>query len=146
MVVTVIDDVRSALLGAWRLVSWTEVGLDGTVAYPFGPDPEGQLIYDASGRVSAQLTRPQQDSFASDDRRQASAAEMGAAWSSYFGYFGTFRIDAENRAVVHEIQGSWFPNLDGTDQVRRYRLDGNRLHLKADTPTGQDEIVWEKLA
>jgi len=145
MIAATADDVRSALLGTWKLVTWVEIGLDGTVIHPFGPDPEGQLMYDASGRVSAHLTRPQQDSFASDDRRQASKEEMAAAWSSYFGYFGTFRVDAGSQAVVHEIQGSWFPNLDGTDQVRRYRLDGKRLHLHADTPGGRDEIVWEKV-
>jgi hypothetical protein len=138
------NDIRERLLGAWRLVTW-EVHDEGTTDHPLGPDAAGQLMYTPEGRVSAQLVRSGQPRFASDDWQDAAPEEMEAAWPAYFGYFGRFSIDLEAGAVVHHVEGSWFPNLVGTDQVRRFSLDGDRLNLDADTAWGTVRIVWEKL-
>jgi len=46
--------------------------------------------------------------------------------------------------VIHHVEGSWFPNLDGTDVVRTCRLDGDRLVLEARTDFGQTFIIWER--
>jgi hypothetical protein len=139
------DQVRAELLGAWRLVTWQSIADDGTTSYPLGDDAIGQLMYDDADRVSAQLVRVNQRRFASDDWRQASAEEMCAAWPGYFGYFGTFTVDAEAAAVTHHIDAGWFPNLAGTEQERRYRFEGGQLVLNAGTTWGQVRIVWEKL-
>jgi hypothetical protein len=89
--------------------------------------------------------RPNQPSFASEDWREATAGEKAAAWSNYFGYFGTYTIDEQAGTVVHHIEGSWFPNLMGTDQIRHFRFEGERIVLAADTEWGQVRIVWEKI-
>jgi hypothetical protein len=47
--------------------------------------------------------------------------------------------------VVHHIQGSWFPNLIGTDQIRHFRFDGDQLILDAVTAWGNVHIVWRKV-
>src|SRR5690606_19166642 len=55
------DDARiaTALVGAWRLVSWTiEYPASGRVTQPFGAVPEGLLMYSADGHMSAALQRP----------------------------------------------------------------------------------------
>lgn len=137
---------RAELLGTWKLVAWQSIKSDGTVDYPLGDDALGQLTYDTSGRVSAQLVRAGQPRFASDDWRRASATEMCASWPSYFGYFGTFTVDADAATVIHHIEGSWFPNLAGVDQVRHYRFAEDQLVLDADTNWGQVRIIWRKLA
>jgi Lipocalin-like domain len=132
------------LLGTWRLISWEErKGSD--VSYPLGSDAVGQISYDAVGRISAQLMRPNQPSFGSEDWREAQAGEKAAAWSNYFGYFGTYTVDEHVGTVVHHIEGSWFPNLMGTDQIRHFRFEGERIVLDADTEWGQVRIVWEKI-
>ncbi|HEY1571968.1 MAG TPA: lipocalin-like domain-containing protein [Pseudonocardiaceae bacterium] len=136
------DDIRARLLGAWRLVTWQSIGPDGSVGYPLGPDAIGQLSYDDSGRVSAQLVRVHQPRFASDDWQLATDDEKQAAWPGYFGYFGTFGIDTDAEIVTHHILGGWFPNLAGTDQIRHYRFEGRDLVLDADTTWGQVRIVW----
>jgi YD repeat-containing protein len=48
------------LLGAWRLVSWEARDATGRITYPLGEDARGQLSYDGSGRMSAQLMRQHQ--------------------------------------------------------------------------------------
>jgi hypothetical protein len=97
--------------------------------------------------VSAQLVRPHQNRFDSDDWREAQPEEMIAAWPNYFGYFGTFSIDADDDddVVVHHIESGWFPNLVGTDQRRHYRFDGDQLVLDADTAWDKVRIVWERV-
>lgn len=138
-------DVRARLLGAWKLVTWQSIDADGTVAYPLGPDAVGQLMYADSDRVSAQLVAVGQPHFASEDWRQATPREVAAAWPRYFGYFGRFSVDTERGAVIHHIEAGWFPNLPGTEQVRHYRFEDDRLVLDADTAWGKVRIVWEKL-
>jgi hypothetical protein len=116
------------------------------VSSPLGDDPVGLLLYDASGIVSAQLMRRNRHCFEDDDWLHATDAEKAAAWSGYFGYFGTYTIDESAGTITHHIEGSWFPNLVGTEQVRQYSLDGTRLTLHADTPWGHVSIVWEKVS
>lgn len=58
---------------------------------------------------------------------------MTTAWPNYFGYFGTYTIDAGNAAITHHIESGWFPNLAGTEQARYFHFDAERLVLDADT-------------
>jgi Lipocalin-like domain len=134
---------RQQLLGAWRLVSCEEDSGRG-VTYPLGQDAIGQISYDASGRMSAQLARADQAPFSSEDLRESTTQERTTAWANYFGYFGTYTVDAERKEVVHRIEGSWFPNLVGTEQIRHYRFEGKQLVLLAHTPWGDVRNVWEK--
>ena len=133
------------LLGAWRLVTWQETAPDGRVSYPMGANVTGQLMYDRTGRMSAQLAATGRARFASENFREATREEMARAWPAYFGYFGTFSVDAAEGTVTHHVESGWFPNLAGTAQVRRYRFEHGRLVLDADTPWGLVRIVWERV-
>ena len=132
------------LIGAWDLISWYETKPNGDIEYPLGEDALGKLIYSADGHVSAQLVRRNLDRFGNDDWRRASEDESAAAWKGYFGYFGTYSVDLERRSVIHHIEGAWFPNLVGTNQVRRYRFEDSRLTLDAETAWGRVRIIWER--
>ncbi len=138
--------MRERLLGAWRLASWDWIDeAGGKVDSPLGEDAIGQLIYDRSGAVSAQLMRPNQPRFVDDDWRRAQLAERAAAWLGYFCYFGTYTVDEAAGTVTHRVAGSWFPNLVGTDQLRYVTLAENRLSLTAETPWGRVTLVWERI-
>ena len=125
-------------------MSWDWHDANGAVSSPLGDDPAGLLMYDAAGSVSAQLMRRNQPRFDDDDWRSATNVEKAAAWSGYFGYFGTYTVDEAAGTITHHIAGSWFPNLVGSEQVRRYSFDGDTLSLYAETPWGHVTIVWEK--
>lgn len=140
------EQVRASLIGAWRLVSWSENAPSGEVVYPLGEGAVGQIVYSGDGHVAAQLMRAGVLRFADDDWRRATPDERSRAWMGYFGYFGTFSIDAEKKAVTHHIEGGWFPNLTGTEQIRFFRFENGRLVLDADTAWGKVRIIWEKLA
>ncbi|MGB6877553.1 MAG: lipocalin-like domain-containing protein [Candidatus Acidiferrales bacterium] len=143
---TSVQDIRARLIGAWRLLSMHETLTHGKVVYPFGEDARGQLMYSAEGRMSAQLMRAKMPRFAKDDTREATPEERASAWLDYFGYFGTYLIDPERNAVIHHVEGSSFPNFNGSEQVRFFRFEGERLVLDADAAWGQMQAVWEKIA
>ena len=132
------------LLGTWRLVQWQIEEEDGSISYPLGEDAIGQLAYGPDGRMSAQLTRRSQAHLSKNDWRQAADSEKAQAWSNYFGYFGSYSIDESKKIVMHHIEGSWFPNLVGTSEIRHYQFKGEQLVLDADTAWGKVHIVWEK--
>jgi hypothetical protein len=138
------SEIIEQLVGAWTLVAWYETTADGEVRYPLGENAIGQIIYTADRRVAAQLVASSQARLHSEDWREATEAESARAWKNYFGYFGAFSIDLDRQAVVHHIEGSWFPNLQGTDQVRRFRFEGKQLVLDADTGWGKVHIVWRR--
>jgi hypothetical protein len=137
-------EIRARLIGAWRAVSWYEKDADGNFFYPLGEKANGQLIYSAEGRMSAQLVSANMTKFANGDWREATAEERTKAWLEYFGYYGTFSIDPENNVVIHYVEGSSFPNLLGTKQIRYFRFEGERLVLNAETAWGKVQVVWER--
>jgi hypothetical protein len=132
------------LVGAWELAEWSERHGDGTKAYPLGEDALGQLLYSGDGHVAAQLVRADRTKFGSDDWRDASVDEGGRAFKEYFGYFGTYSIDLTRHAVVHHVEGAWFPNVEDSEQERIFKLEDDRLVLDADTDWGKVRIVWRR--
>lgn len=134
------------LLGSWRLVSYEHVLPSGEVLRPFGDSPCGSIFYQADGHMSAQLSIGSPARFSSDDPLQAGAEEIAEAWHSYFGYWGSFEVNAGKNVVVHRVEGCSFPNWIGTEQVRHFRFDGpNRLVLETESPAGRYTVIWQKI-
>jgi Lipocalin-like domain len=121
--------VREQFVGTWSLVSFEFRRSDGTVTNVMGTDATGVLIYDANGRVSAQMMRADRPRFASGDQQKGTADEMRAAFEGYLAYFGDYDVDEKERTVIHHTQAALFPNLVGQDQKRFYEFAENRLTL-----------------
>ena len=132
------------LIGAWELREWSEITPGGNKSYPLGQDAIGQLLYTPDGHMAAQLVRINREKFVSDDWRKASITEASRAFLEYFGYFGVYEVDLPALTVIHHVKGSWFPNVEGGDQLRHFRLQGELLVLDADTSWGAVRIVWAK--
>jgi hypothetical protein len=132
-------------LGSWDLVSFAHVLPSGEVSRPFGDSPSGAILYQADGRMAAQVSAGSRARFAHDDPNLASAEEAAQAWQTYLGYWGTFTVIAGKQVVVHRVEGSSFPNWIGTEQVRQFRFDGaDRLILAAESSGGRYELVWRR--
>jgi hypothetical protein len=69
----------SQLIGVWALVSYSDEQPGREDAHPFGPEPQGFLIYTADGFVSAQLMRPRRPAFCSSDWHHGTLQELNAA-------------------------------------------------------------------
>jgi hypothetical protein len=129
--------------GAWILASYEQRKADGTVSHPMGEAPVGRITYDAAGRMSAQLMRRDRPRFASNWRQEGAANEIKAAFDGYIGYYGPYTLNEKEKTVTHHVECCSFPNWVGTDQVRHYEFDGDRLILRAAGPEkSESRLVW----
>src|SRR5262245_11605065 len=83
-----------SVVGTWRLVSFEDKPPSGPAVLPFGPDPKGLLIYDATGHMSLQIMKNPGPTVASGKETQITPDEKLQLFDSYVAYFGTYRVDA----------------------------------------------------
>jgi hypothetical protein len=118
---------RNKLVSTWRLVSHQQQAVEtGEVTYPRGEHPRGLLTYTDDGRfhvlnVPGERAKPQ--GAAPND------AEALALFRGLTAYAGSFSVDGD--IVTHHVEISWNEAWSGTDQRRRFRLDGDTLTLTA---------------
>jgi hypothetical protein len=129
-------------IGAWRLLSFQSFDASGA-ARP-GAYDVGIIIYDASGRMTAQLMHSSNKA----DQPITGDAERAAAYRRYLGYWGPFTVDESKGVVTHQAEGSSNPSWVGSNQVRHYSFaaDGQRLTLSV--KNGErvtSTLVWERM-
>lgn len=137
-----------SLVGTWRLVSYQAQDEEGAISYPFGHDVDGFLIYTPDGHVAAQLGRADRTGAIEGRWADASADAIAAAARDYYAYCGTYHVrDGE---VVHKVAVSLVPNWIGSDQVRMFSFQGDRLTLSTPPlPIGGRQqvatLVWQRV-
>lgn len=143
------SNITPKLVGAWNLVSFDAQDPSGQTSYPFGRKAQGRLIYEANGRMAVQLMNPDRPRFASGDLLLTSEAEVRAAFNGYAAYYGSYSVDQGQGIIVHHVEAAHIPNWVGTDQVRHFEFQGNRLTLKGSLLRGGVQkvvsLVWERL-
>ena len=130
-------------LGAWRLVSFEEETSDGEIVYPYGENPIGLLIYDSSGRMSVQIMRRDREPFSSSEWETVSAEEIKEAVAGFTAFFGSFEVDADNKTVIHHVEGHVLPGSVGKTLRREFEFAGGFLILK---PSPNRRVVWERVS
>ncbi len=135
--------------GSWRLVSAEGHNSDGSVTYGWGRNPLGRVMFDAGGRLSLHLVKPDRPNFKSGDFLRPTPEELSKAFNGYFGYFGSYTVDQDKQTVTFHIEGAAYPNYIGSNELRFYEISGDRLVLR--TPperAGGEDIVyyvtWER--
>jgi len=141
-------DDKDKLVGTWKLVSAISEELaSGQKTNIYKGAPVGFIAYGADGRVMTIIV---------DSPRQkpagatATAAEAEALFRSMAAYAGSYTIK-ENQ-IIHRPDASWNETWTGTDQVREFKFDGERLII-ATSPspnpfTGKMSVrtlAWEKI-
>lgn len=131
----------SRFVGAWRLVSFQSFDQSGT-ARPGNYDV-GLIVYDASGRMSAQLMH----SSNKGSTPLTTDADRAAASRRYLGYWGPFTIDEAKGIVVHHVEGSSNPSWVGSEQVRHYSFgaDGRLTLSVKNGDRVTSTLVWERI-
>jgi hypothetical protein len=125
---------KKQLVGAWKFLSMTAKKPNGEVIYPYGEDLYGMLVYTASGHMSFLGMRRDRPQFASDDPFDGTDEEIKAAFEGFDAYCGTYEVDTEKSIIIHHVEASRLPGWMGTDQIRHFRFDGERLMLTASFP------------
>jgi hypothetical protein len=140
------QQVRDQLLGAWKLVSIVAIDPDGTVTNTLGDNPVGQISYTPGGQMAAVLQHTDRPVLSGATARDATDAEVVAAWRTFIAYFGSYSIDLDAGALVHHVQGSFLPSMVGTDQVRHFTFEDDRLVLQPPaTGAARTKVTWQKI-
>lgn len=135
------------LQGTWTLVAADKVLPDGETTRDYGEHPKGRLVVDAKGRYSLQIFKSERLHFASDNKTDGSADELRSAVMGSSTHYGAMTIDERAGLLVFSIEGSSFPNWEGTIQKRQYKFDGAELRYKV-PPRADGSIpvsVWHRL-
>ena len=142
------------LVGAWALVSIETIRPNGGVIYPFyGKQPQGLIVYDASGWMSVQIVSDPKPMLpkgnSRDEFRKAPPSQKAAAADSYYAYFGPYTLDVTNSTVTHHLRDSLYPGERGQSFLRHYSLEHGRLTLIAKLHEMGEEhqrrLIWQKL-
>ncbi len=138
------------LAGTWTLVSVDNVLADGRRIQPYGPSPDGILMFDNEGRYSISIFRPGRARFASNDKSRGTAEENQAAVQGTNSHFGRYEVDADKSILMFQIDHASFPNWERTVQNRSFELKDDILRYTVRTTTtgGTEvgEITWKRLA
>ena len=110
--------LKDQLVGTWRLLIADAVNPDKSQTPQFGPNPEGTLIFTANGHYSLQIVRFNRPKFVANDRTKGTADENKAAISQMVSHFGTWTVDEANKFITFRVEGSSYPNWEGTAQTR----------------------------
>jgi hypothetical protein len=134
--------VAQRLVGSWELVNYEIIAADGSKRP--GAYDRGQINYDASGRMSAQLM----NSANKADQAPQTDEARAAAYRRYLGYYGPFVVDEARGIVTHIVEGSSNPSWVGSRQVRYYELsaDNAQLTLSLRDAGGRttQSLVWKR--
>ena len=130
--------LKDQVIGAWSLVSGSQIG----------PDAEGLLILDASGRMSMQIMNPNRAKFASNSRVKGTAEENQAAVHGMISYFGRYLIDEAGKTINYEIERSSYPNWDRSQQKRPFTVSATELRYTNPAPSSGGPaaaLVWKRI-
>ncbi len=115
------QDAAKQLAGSWRLISWTIQIVGGDVTEPFGRNPKGRALITSDGYAAFVIA-------AANRKPAANDAESAALLKTLMVYTGPFKI--ENDQFTTKVDISWNELLTGQDQVRFFKLDGNKLTIR----------------
>jgi hypothetical protein len=144
------NSIQQALLGTWKLLSYVREEVpSGAKSDVMGAHPSGYINYGRDGRMIVIIV--------GSDRNKPAAAvatpdEAEALIKSMLAYAGTYSIDSQARTITHHVDVSWDQSRTGTDQVRTYKLEGDRFTLmtepSTDPATGKKTVrtlIWQRL-
>lgn len=118
-----VDNDKEALVGSWRLVSCFMEDVETKAQKPiWGERPNGYIVLTAGGRWIVVQTAEGRKAPQTDEDR-------AAAFRSMLAYSGTYRT--EGNKIVISVDIAWDESWNGTEQVRYYRIEGDRLHIEA---------------
>ena len=120
---------KNELIGTWRLLQYETWSPGGSRRTPFGEQPSGYAVFDDTGHAFIQLMRTPPVNPLPAGVGGATADELRNLYQAYAAYYGTYTVDAETRAVVIAVEGSNLPAYLKTQQVRPFRIDGDKLVL-----------------
>jgi hypothetical protein len=139
------QSLKDQLVGTWALVSWEQKTGDGSKVQRYGAHPTGIAFFDSGGRYIVTVMRSDRANYASNTLWEGTAEENRATAGGTITYFGTYSVTEADSSIAIHIEGSSFPNWNGTKQKRSVAITGDRLTLTVRPPSGETvDVVWKR--
>jgi hypothetical protein len=138
--------LKEQLVGTWMLVSWERTRDDGSKIQRYGTNPKGIAFFDAGGRYIITVMRSDRANYAGNALWQGTAEENKETADGTITYFGTYTGPEADGSIAIQIEGSSFPNWNGTTAKRLVAIADDQLKLTVRPPTGDvvDVIFWKR--
>jgi len=140
------SDNHAKFIGIWRLVSFDAEDQESGVRRPYLGDapPSGYMMLSAEGRIMVLVVGGLREPGQTVEKR-------AALFRTMLSYTGVYRF--EGNKFITSVDVSWNESWTGTDQVRFYTLDGDRLDIVSawmPNPIHPERIVrgvlsWERV-
>jgi hypothetical protein len=141
-----IADDGGKLIGAWRLLKFDFEFQDGSPKRAvFGAKPIGIIIFSPQGRMAAVLE-------AEGRKAPENDTDAAALLRTLIAYSGTYKLEQDKWTTTVDV--AWTPAWHGTQQVRYYKLDGDRLFITSmwqpnqnlpGKPVTRGVLEWERV-
>jgi lipocalin-like protein len=86
--------------------------------------------------------------FTANDKSRGTPAEYQAAVQGSNAHFGTYSVNQADGTITFRIEHASFPNWEGTEQKRSFRLVGDHLKYTVPVPTtgpgAVGEVEWRR--
>jgi hypothetical protein len=134
---------RTAINGAWQLVSFEQNEPDGNISRPYGEMPVGRLTFDAANRMSVFVMKPGRVASVNTTAQipTASTEDLRQIADGFMAYYGDFRLDETNKTLITKVEACTIPAWTGAEQKRTYELNGDTLALI----TPATKLTWTRL-
>ena len=138
-------DELARLIGSWRLLSVEATFTDtGERVATFGPDPQGRVTITQAGRIMFLITK-------SDRQQPANDTDRASLFNQTIAYSGTVRFTTPG-VLVTSVEMSLFPEEIGTEKLRLFKLDGDRLIITRPEQTSRvtkgrkavSNLIWQR--
>lgn len=114
------------VVGSWRLISSEASTVhDGEIETIVTQHPEGYIMFTPWGRMMTVCV-----SGPGDKRKlpmPTCQEDFSDLWKRMLAYTGTYRIEGDE--VITNVEVSWYPHWAGTEQRRRFTLEGDTLTI-----------------
>ena len=142
--------LKQQLVETWLLVSAETTNADGTKFMPFGKNPKGTVVFDATGHFLSLNIDPTMPKFASNNRKTGTVDEDKAVVTMSIGLMGTYTVDETGKTILQHVDASTYPNWNGQDQKRpitSLTSDGlSYTTLAPSTGAGTTALVFKRAA
>jgi len=118
------------VVGTWTLVSVEAAGADGSKSQPYGANPVGIIIFDASGHYSNLTSRGGLPKFASNNRTQGRPEENRAIVQGSIAHFGKYSVSKADKAIIFHIEKQHLPQLERGRAAPLIHCDRRRAEVR----------------
>lgn len=139
------QSLKDQLVGTWTLLSWEQKKGGGTKIERYGAGPKGVAFFDAGGRYIITVMRSDRAKYASNTLWQGTPEENKETADGTITYFGTYSANEADSSIAIHIEGSSFPNWNGTEQKRFVAIAADQLTLTVRPPAGDIvDVIWKR--